>query len=159
MRPAAGFSGSRAAFLLTVLLGAAIGAAEEAPGCLSKYTRTDICAKARQMQEEMAPHLPTRISADVTIVNVLAVGPRLGLTAVWQMTKAELDQRLFANNMTRDGLADRMTAAATNSVCSDRVLTAFVGLGGQIQYNYLTTDGFRIASPAILACRRDDAAR
>jgi hypothetical protein len=137
---------------LAVLIFAWPVAALADDACLSKYTKTDVCAFARKMQAGMAPSLPMVISSNVTISTVLAIGPRVVFNAVWSRTNAEIDAEIVAAGLTRSRLTEMMAEMSKNWICGSKVPAAFVRLGGEVQYTYKTMDGFPVASPLITDC-------
>jgi len=130
--------------------------AEDGPECFSKYTKFNACEAAREIQSRMAPALPSKISADVTAVNVVVFGPRLTLTALWKLTKADFQDRMSAAGVTMGQMQNRMDQTTTNYVCSTRDLSAFVRLRGEVQYVYRTTDGFQLFAPTVTSCPRPE---
>jgi hypothetical protein len=127
-------------------------AATSGPECFSKFTKFNVRQKAREVQPEFAAALPMNLNANITMSTAVVLGPRIILTAVWNIEKAALDARLQANTMTLVELSAKMDATTKNSVCSLDVMAAFVGLGGQVQYLYKTVDGFVVLSPVVTAC-------
>lgn len=144
--------------LLIVVLGAALAsnaraaAAEDGPECFSKFTKFNVCEKAREAQAGLAATLPMKMNANITMSTAITQGPRVIITAIWNIDKAEFDARLQANNITVADLSSKMDVATKNSVCSLELMAAFVRLGGQVQYNYRTLDGFIVLSPLVAAC-------
>lgn len=120
--------------------------------CVSKYTKTDVCAFARKMQVGMAPSLPMVVSSNITISTILAVGPRIVFNAVWSQTKAEVDAKILAAGLTRSRFTEMIAERSNNWICGAETTAAFVRLGGEVQYTYKTLDGFPVASPLITDC-------
>ena len=113
--------------LLIVILGAALAsnaraASEDGPECFSKFTKFNVCEKAREAQAGLAATLPMKLNANITMS-----------TAVADLTL-------------------KMDVATKNSVCSLGLMAAFVRLGGQVQYLYRTLDGSIVLSPVVAAC-------
>lgn len=127
-------------------------AAADGPECFSKYTKMNICEYARGAHAEMVNVLPMKLSNNVTIVTAVVVGPRLVMGASFQMTKAAAEALATERGITMTAWADKIAEATTNSVCGDKQLSAFVRLGGQVQYVYKTLDGFPIFQPAVTSC-------
>lgn len=142
--------------ILLIWLGVASAAApimaNDGLECFSKYTRTNVCAYARDAQAKFASILPMQISQNVTVVSAAALGPMLMITARWELTKVDLDQRLLANRMSRAQLEANMLSLAQNNACGSPQMAAFVRLGGKVRWSYNTSDHFPIASPTIDAC-------
>jgi hypothetical protein len=120
--------------------------------CLSEFIKHDVCADALNLQTEAAPYLPQRINNEMIIVSVLAVGPLLSMNVQWLMTKPELNARLKINKISLLKLRRQMQEFTTTAVCSDKIQSAFVRLGGRVQFIYSTTDAFQIAAPTVSDC-------
>lgn len=142
--------------LAAVVIGASLASssapAQQPEECFSKYTRVNVCEHARRFQQAVAPNLPMRISAEVTIVSVMAAGPMISMNAQWSMDARALDQALIASNVTKDELRRKMDLYAKNFVCSDNILAAFVRLGGKIAHTYATTDKHNIHNTLVETC-------
>lgn len=126
--------------------------AEDGPECFSKYTRTNVCEFARRAQADLAASLPMRISSNVTLATALVAGPRVIITAMFDMTKASAEDLAAQNHITMTQWASKLDVTTKNTVCSHPKLGAFVRLGGQIQYQYKALDGFILFDPTITAC-------
>jgi hypothetical protein len=143
--------------LLIALTGAALAGyakagAQDGPECFSKFTNFNVCEKAREAQAGLAATLPMKMNANITMSTAIVQGPRIIITAIWNIEKVDFDARLQANSMTLADLTSKMDAATKNSVCSMDVMAAFVRLGGQVQYAYRTLDGFIVLSPLVSGC-------
>jgi hypothetical protein len=126
--------------------------AQDGPECFSKLTKFNVCEKAREAHAGLVATLPMKLNTNITMSTAIVQGPRIIITAVWNIDKAEFDARINANSTTVADLTLKMDAATKNSVCSAGVLAAFVRLGGQVQYAYRTLDGFIVLSPLVTAC-------
>ena len=80
------------------------------------------------------------------------MGRRLVLSAIWNLTDAQLQGGLEKSQMTKADLVAKMEAFTRKTVCSQETSAAFVGLGGQLQYNYGTRDGISVASVMVSTC-------
>ena len=126
--------------------------AEDIAGCLSEFTNFDICKDAQNIQQHVSPLLPIKMNSEMTFLSIIAIGPKLGININWLLSKSELAERLKLNNLTDQQLEVKMQVQSENYVCNTENLAAFVRLGGEIQYHYLTTDNFPIASPIVFKC-------
>jgi hypothetical protein len=144
--------------LLTVTIWAAMASAgasaQDGPECFSKFTNFNVCEHAREAQAGLAVTLPMKMNTNITMSAAVVQGPRIIVTAIWNIDKAEFDARINANSTTLADLTLKMDAATKNSVCSTDALAAFVRLGGQVQYAYRTLDGVMVLSPLVTACPR-----
>jgi hypothetical protein len=130
-------------------------AAQDGPECFSKFTNFNVCEKAREARAGLAVTLPMKLNTNITMSTAIVQGPRVIVTAIWNIDKAGFDARIHANSTTAADLTLKMDVATKNSVCSAGALAAFVRLGGQVQYAYRTLDGFIVLSPLVTACTRD----
>ena len=69
------------------LLGVFCAAADE---CKPNHVDFDVCAFAREVQTKAAPSLPIKMSANVSFVNILAIGPLLSMGVQWNFTSAQM---------------------------------------------------------------------
>lgn len=119
-----------------------IGASVEAQqNCFAKYSKTNICDYAKKIQKGMAPNLPMQISQNLSLRNVVAIGPNISLGAMLDYDEQYLNADLRAKGVSRTRVDSRMKSMTRNGVCTDPVLRAFVDLGGIISYNYKFIDG------------------
>ncbi|MET4233364.1 hypothetical protein ABIA85_006657 [Bradyrhizobium sp. LA6.10] len=145
------------AFLIAVALAplpcSTASGAEDGPECFSQYTKTNVCGYARTAQAAVAPTLPMKASANLTIVSVAAAGPRLVYVAAMSSSAAEAEAMARARGISMQDWAAQVDDYTRNSVCSMEALAAFVRLGGEVQYFYKGSDGRVLFSPLV---GRDD---
>src|SRR4051812_24115596 len=117
----------RVLLMMVALLLIAEGAnAEDGNECFSKFTKFNVCEKAREFQRELAPSLPMTMNANIVLSTVTVVGPRILMTAVWRMSKADMDSSMLEGSMSLANLQARMSQLTHNSVCSQSALAAFI---------------------------------
>jgi hypothetical protein len=116
-------------------------AAVRADECFPNTEKYDVCAAARKIQEHIGPTLPMRVSSEMTITTIFATGPRLIMTATWQLTEAQFNEQLVAHKLTAAQFETKMRGFTQRLVCGQKVAAAFLSLGGEMQYTYLTIDG------------------
>ena len=138
--------------LIFMLVFSSTANAEGEDECQSRYTHYDVCAKASEVQRELAPLLPMQMISTMTLSTVIAVGPLLAFSVVWKIEHRELMLSLTNIGKTMDDLTVTMEAQTSTLVCGQDVLAAFVGLGGKIEYNYRTLDAVPITSITIQDC-------
>lgn len=124
----------------------------DGPECFSEVTKTNICEYARSAQAQIASALPMKLNKNVTLTTAVVDGPKLIIIAGFQMTRAAAEALAAQNGITMAVWNDRMIDYTQNSVCADKLLSAFVRLGGRMQYNYKTLDGFSIFQPEVAKC-------
>lgn len=142
----------RSALFAVLFLPSDVALAEDPAECFPNLIKHNMSEEARQIQKSVAPALPTDISAYVTLSSVTAIGPRLVFGTIWKLNHADLMQNLQAKQSTLSGLRTEMDQHTQAYVCSDKLLSAFVKLGGRVQYTYKTQDGFAVASPSVSVC-------
>jgi hypothetical protein len=136
----------------TLLMTANTADAQDGKECYSEVTKYNVCEKARDIQRMVAPSLPMKMNANITLSMVSVAGPRVTIIAIWNIKKPELDASLRASGMSLADLDARMSQSTQNSVCSQALMAAFIRLGGQVQYLYKTEDGYVVLAPAVTAC-------
>ena len=124
----------------------------DSPDCMSKARVVNVCDLAKNIEAQLSSHLPIKMNQDMQMTSVVAIEKRILILANWFMTKDEFQNRLTQNQTTIDELRQKMDAATKESVCSSSVSRAFVDLGGELQYNYQTSDGYNFASPVVSMC-------
>ncbi len=61
-----------------------------------------------------------KLNANITMSTAIVQGPRLVITAIWNIDKVGLDALVQMNNTTLADLTLKMDAATKNSVCSSQ---------------------------------------
>lgn len=137
--------------IIGVLLAPAQASADE---CLSPATKYDICAKAKEMQSEIAKALPMRLNQNMVWQSVVVAGPRLTASVVWEQTMSELESMLRNAGMVKSDLLAKLQTSTQSMVCSKSVMAAFVRLGGQVEYQYSTKDFVAVGGALVDSCQR-----
>ena len=138
------------AFILP-LAGPALGQLPDE--CKAKYGPIDLCARARTISDRLAPALPMRVSSEMTITTIMAAGNRVIMTATWELTEAQYREQLTIHHITPEQFEAHMQRLTQRLACGQEAAAAFVSLGGQIQYSYVSSDGHPIVAPVIDNCR------
>lgn len=107
---------------------------------------------AKEVAAELAPNLPMQISKNVTIRTVTAIDTTLTMVAKLAYDYDYLKSAAAAGGVTPESLKPKMQVMTTNIVCSDKALSAFVQLGGEIQYIYQFDDGVQYMVAAVKEC-------
>jgi len=121
--------------------------------CKVKNGPIDLCATARTISDRLAPALPMRVSAEMTITMIMASGNRVIMTATWELTEAQYREQLTIRHITPEQFEAHMQRLTQRLACGKEAASAFVNLGGQIQYSYVSSDGHPIVAPIIDNCR------
>ncbi len=132
-----------------LLLGTHCAVADE---CKPNHVDFDVCAFAREVQAKTAPLLPMKMSANVTFINIIAAGPLLSMGVQWSFTSAEIDALIASSQKTPEQFYAAMDAYNKNSICGSQDTAAFVRLGGNAQYIYMTKDGKTVRTIRISDC-------
>lgn len=94
-----------------------------------------------------------KASGNLTIVSVMAAGPRLVYVAAMSSSATEAEALARARGISMQDWARQVEDYTRNSVCSMEALAAFVRLVGEVQYFYKGADGRVLFSPMV---GRDD---
>jgi hypothetical protein len=94
-----------------------------------------------------------RVSSEMTITTIVAAGNRIVMTATWELTEAQYREQLTARHITPEQFEAHMQRLTQRLACGQEAAAAFVTLGGQIQYSYVSSDGHPIVAPIIDNCR------
>jgi hypothetical protein len=121
--------------------------------CRANYGNVDLCAAAQTIRGHVAPRLPLRLAADMTVTTISATGRRITMSATWGLTKAQFREQLTIRHITAEQFAGHLERLTKRLACSSKPEAAFVTLGGEIEYHYVTSDGYAIAEPVIISCR------
>lgn len=133
----------------TLLLSPLSALADE---CIPNLVDMNVCNFAKEMQQKAAPSLPMQMSQNLMLEKIMAFGPRLVMSSVWKLSKDDLEKNLVMNSMTMGGLAEKMRGMTQTLVCGREEPRAFVRLGGEVEYSYMTQDGHPITSVVIKEC-------
>jgi uncharacterized protein len=120
--------------------------------CFSKYTKYDICSKAKEMHSQLVPLLPMRLNANMTLNQASVAGPAISLVAIWHIDNADLRATLKANGMSEADLKLKMDQQSKTMVCGQQFMGAFIRLGGKMLYVYRTQDGVPVHSTTVDSC-------
>lgn len=107
---------------------------------------------AKEVAAEFAPNLPMQISKNLTVRAVTAIDTSLTLVALLAYDYDYLKSAATAGGVTPESLKPKMQEMTTNMVCTDELLTAFVRLGGEIQYIYQFNDGVQYMVAVVKKC-------
>ncbi|WP_286296476.1 hypothetical protein [Aminobacter sp. SS-2016] len=140
--------------LVAVSAFAAMTVRSTADECFSPATRYNVCEAAAKFQQELAKSLPMQVSNNVTIQSALVIGPRLSINAIWTLSNAELTGMLQAGGVTKAQIIEKLGAQTKSLVCGQPATGAFVRLGGEVQWNYRTSDAVPVASALVDDCPR-----
>ncbi len=119
---------------------------------LTESNKDFIRKHAKEVAADFAPNLPMQISKNLTIRTVIAIDTTLAMVAMLAYDYDYLKSASAASGVTPESLKPKMQVMTTNIVCSDKVLSAFVHLGGEIQYIYQFNDGVQYMVAAVKEC-------
>jgi len=138
-----------AAIIAALILAATSGAIADT---LAESNEDFIRKHAKEVAAEFAPNLPTQISENLTIRTVIAMDTTVTLVAMLAYDYDYLKSAATAGGVTPESLKPKMQVMTTNMVCSDKALSAFVQLGGEIQYIYQFSDGVQYMIASVEEC-------
>lgn len=127
--------------------------AQDGPECFSQFTKFNVCEKAREMHGLLAAQLPQKMNANITLAGAFVAGRRVIIKGSWAATRSQIAQMALENGISQKQWGELVQQATQNLVCSNAVLSAFVRLGGQMQYVYQSTDNFEIFSALVETCK------
>ena len=107
---------------------------------------------AKEVAAEFAPNLPMQVSKNLTIRTVTAFDTTLSMAVKLAYDYDYLKSAVAASGVTPESLKPKMQVMTTNMVCSDKLLSAFVRLGGEVQYIYQFNDGVQYMVAAVEEC-------
>ncbi|MBU4529714.1 MAG: hypothetical protein KUA43_08550 [Hoeflea sp.] len=120
--------------------------------CLSPHTKYDVCKAAREIQESMAPMLPMTMNANMTLTSVAAIGPIFAYYVRWTQTWPEIEAAMQNAGTTKAALLQMMDAQTNAIICGQETTAAFIGLGGTVQYHYITSDAVPVTTTVVSSC-------
>lgn len=129
-----------------------LASAAHADDCRRGFFSKDLCAEAELARGQIAVVLPRTLSAGMIWKNIATSGSRLIGTVVWEMPASTLDERLGAQNKTRQDLADELVGFTSSIVCGQVPFQEFIGAGGVFQFDYTTQDNVKLASVPVTKC-------
>jgi hypothetical protein len=97
-----------------------------------------------------------RTDEEPRLISIAATGPRFVLTYSWATTWAGLQGRLAARDLSILDIVAVVISQTTKSICAIKSDAAFIQLGGRIQFQYVTDDGYTIATHVISRCEGGD---
>ncbi|MBB6466784.1 hypothetical protein [Aminobacter carboxidus] len=112
----------------------------------------NICEAAVRIQQKFASSLPMQVSDNVTVHSALVFGRRLSFHAVWAQSNAELTTMLEAGGITKAQLVEKVGWQTKSMICGQFATNAFVQLGGEVEYNYRTSDAVPVATALVDDC-------
>ena len=101
----------------------------------------NICEYLRDMQREFVVSLPMKVSKNLTIMNAVVVKNLMTLTGIVSYDKAHLIKTAHSLNMTEEQLLSKHRTATLNMVCTNKVYSAALYFGAEVNYNFQYNDG------------------
>src|SRR5262245_51991427 len=120
--------------------------------CSPNSEGCDVYEAAAMIQRHLASTLPMRVSREMVVTTVVVSGRRLVMTATWELTEVQFNDQLKAHNLTIERFQVKMQRFTQHMVCGLKPVAAFLRLGGEVQYSYVTNDGHPIVAPVIKGC-------
>jgi len=116
-------------------------ASEDPMICFDNVMKYNMCEKARNLQEELAPQLPQHLSKTLILRSVSTYNNIVILNALLLYNREYLEETLKTYNRTMSSINAQMNDMTKKTVCSLPFTNTFVVLGGEIMFNYNFQDG------------------
>jgi len=121
--------------------------------CIKGLTKTDMCAKARQLSDQIATILPMKMSQNMSWESVAAVGTTIQAHIRLSYGKKHLEETYKKAGLPLSYAKQAIQKSAT-STCEENTPTrAFVNLGGSFRYVYSFIDGERFTTAVVTSCK------
>ncbi|HCN3290395.1 hypothetical protein ACYAZR_09800 [Klebsiella pneumoniae] len=121
--------------------------------CFKNLIREDMCAYASKIASESGKVLPIKLSDNMSIVSINAIFNKLIFVAYLNYNHDYLSSTYNGDISLEKKLKGVMRNYSKSSVCTNRQTSAFVGLGGEIEYRYVFSDGNIFDTYAITSCK------
>lgn len=121
--------------------------------CTPNTTNQDMCIFAKKLADEVQKELPIKNSDDLYLTEVKTDKTRVIITAKMKYSSNELKNTLKIKGNNIDAAKASLRTNAENSVCSNKQLSAFINLGGIMQYEYVFNDGKLLDIVAVTSCK------
>ena len=128
-------------FLLLVLSLILTSQALAKADCFSNTIKTNMCEKAKEFVEYMAPQLPQKVNENITWYSVLAIDTAIVATYRFTYDSAYLEKAFSKSGASIDEAKATMREMASNICSQGKVHKAFINLGGKWVTNYTFNDG------------------
>ena len=76
--------------------------AEDAQNCFSSMIRFNVCEEAPKIQSAGKDSFLQKISQNITLVSIVAVGARVIFNAVWRLSRQEMEEMQRQGDFTHD---------------------------------------------------------
>lgn len=120
--------------------------------CFKNLIKEDMCAYASKVASEAGKSLPIKLNDNMSIISVNSIFNKLLFVAHLNYNHEYLSKIYKGDVNLERKLKDTMRNYSKSSICTDRQTRAFVGLGGEIEYRYVFSDGNVFDTYAITSC-------
>lgn len=120
--------------------------------CIKGLPKTDMCAKARQLSDEIATKLPIKMSQNMSWESVTASGATIQAHITLSYNKKHLEETYMKAGLPLPQAKQAIQKAAAN-ICQENTPTrAFINLGGSVKYVYSFVDGEQFTTVVVSSC-------
>ncbi len=109
--------------------------------CFPNTINADMCKKAKQFVNYMAPQLPMTVNKNMSWYSVASIDTAIVATYRFTYDRVYLEQ-VYAKNVTSIDIAKKSMKKMASNICTQgKVPKAFISLGGKWVVNYTFSDG------------------
>ncbi len=120
--------------------------------CIKGLTKTDMCAEARQLSDEIATTLPMKMSQNMSWESVGAFGTTIQAHIRFSYDKKQLEEQYKKAGLPLSYGKGAIQKSAA-SICQENTPTrAFINLGGSFKYIYSFIDGEQFTTVVVSRC-------
>lgn len=121
--------------------------------CRSNIENEDMCVHAKQIAKQIKKGRPIESDDLVNIIDVKSEGKRIIVTTEMNTTRDSLENTYKRKGVSLVDGTTMLRANATEVACGSKLLTAFVNLGGVMQYEFVFSDGSLFDIVAVTSCK------
>lgn len=121
--------------------------------CITGLIKTDLCAKARQLSDEIAVTLPMKMSQNMSWESIAAFGKTIQAQIRLSYDKKHLEE-IFQKAGRPLSHAKQAIQKSAASICQqDAPTKAFISLGGSFNIVYSFVDGEQFTTAVVSSCK------
>lgn len=121
--------------------------------CITGLTKTDMCAKARQLSDEIARILPMKMSQNMSWESIAASGKTIQAHIRLSYDKKHLEETYKKAGLPLSHAKQAIQKSAASICQQDTPTRAFISLGGSFKYVYSFVDGEQFTTAVVSSCK------
>lgn len=121
--------------------------------CFKNLIKEDMCAHASKIASEAGKSLPIKLNDNMSIISINAILNKLLFVARLNYNHEYLSSVYNGDMTVEKKLKSIMQNYSKSSICTNKQTEAFVGLGGEIEYRYVFSDGNVFDTYTITSCK------